>query len=220
MRSTDQLLLAILVSDNMNANQAAMTSLLETVRIPAQQGQQQNQPATVVPPPTQSAALVPETFRSSDNQVSLVLPGEGVVLDHIADQQVLAYGDSETAAQSRLYSAKPDLAPLTPLTGSGGLVILYPMERFGIDPQNPNLAPLMERALGNLTGYTVEQTAQPLAGGGVYAVISLYRRAWLSGADPVRRSNRLRDGDDHARRLRRQQRHPARHRQVGARARR
>ncbi len=174
MHSSDQLLLAILVSDNMDANQAQLTNLLETISIPAEQGQQQqNQPATPVPPqPTQSVARVPQTFRSSDNQVSLVLPGAGVVLDHIADQQVLAYGDSDAAAQSRLYSAKPDLAPLTPLSGSGGLLIIYPMDRFGIDPQNPDLAPLMERALGGLTGYTVEQASQPLDGGGVYAVIA------------------------------------------------
>ncbi len=172
LHSDQALLVAVVLSSDVNANRAVMTSILDSVSIPAQQAQP-TLPATALPPqPTQSTARVPMTFRSSDNQVSLVLPGEGVVLDHIADQQVLAYGDSEAAAQSRLYSAKPDLAPLTPLSGTGGLLILYPMDRFGIDPQNPDLAPLMERALGGLTGYTVEQAAQPLDGGGVYAVIA------------------------------------------------
>ncbi len=171
MRSTDQLLLAILVSDNMDVNQAAMTGLLETVRVPAETG---NAPApTAMPPqPTQSSGDTAQTYRSSDNQVSLVLPGVGTILDHIADQQVLAYGENDAAAQSRLYSVNPDLAPQTPISGTGGVIILYPMSRFQIDPQNPDLAPLMERALGGLTGYTVEQTAQPLAGGGLYAVIA------------------------------------------------
>ena len=171
MRSTDQLLLAILVSDNMDVNQAAMANLLETVRVPAETG---NAPApTAMPPqPTQSSGDTAQTYRSSDNQVSLVLPGPGTVLDHMADQNILAYGENDAAAQSRLYSVNPDLAPQTPISGTGGVIILYPMSRFQIDPQNPDLAPLMERALGGLTGYTVEQTAQPLAGGGLYAVIA------------------------------------------------
>ena len=101
-----------------------------------------------------------------------MLPGTGVVLDHIADQQILAYGENDAAAQSRLYSVNPELAPQTPISGAGGVIILYPMDRFGIDPQNPDLAPLMERALGDLTGFTIEQAAQPLAGGGLYAVIA------------------------------------------------
>ena len=177
MNSQDQLLLAILISDT-NANQPAMANMLETVRIPAEANQpappptQANMPTAQPPQPTQSSGDTAQTYRSSDNQVSLVLPGAGTVLDHIADQQVLAYGENDAAAQSRLYSVNPDLAPQTPISGTGGVIILYPMSRYQIDPQNPDLAPLMERALGGLTGYTVEQAAQPLAGGGLYAVIA------------------------------------------------
>ncbi len=121
-------------------------------------------------------------MRSSDNGVSLEIPGNWTVLDHVADATVLAYGDSDAAAQSRLFSAKPDLAPQTPISGNGGLIILYSMSQFGIDPANPDLSGLMERALGNLQGYTVEQAAQPLegSGGGLYAVISGGERGYLA----------------------------------------
>ena len=180
LRSQDQLLLVILISDDIATNQAAMTNLLESIRMPAEANQPAPLPTqatvpTAQPPqpqPTQSSGDTAQTYRSSDNQVSLVLPGPGTVLDHMADQNILAYGENDAAAQSRLYSVNPDLAPQTPISGTGGVIILYPMSRFQIDPQNPDLSGLMERALGGLTGYTVEQTAQPLAGGGLYAVIA------------------------------------------------
>ncbi len=172
MHSDQQLLVGVVLSDDVNGNRPVMETILESVGIPAQQTQQ-NLPATALPPqPTQSSSDTPQTYRSSDNQVSLVLPGAGTILDHIADQQTLAYGENDAAAQSRLYSVNPDLAPRTPISGTGGVIILYSMDRFGINPQNPDLAPLMERALGGLQGYTVEQAAQPLAGGGLYAVIA------------------------------------------------
>ncbi len=86
----------------------------------------------------------------------------------------IAFGDSDDAMQSRLYAVKPDLATDTPLTGSGGVVVLYPMAQFGIDPQNPDLSGLMQRVAGSLQGYTVVQAAQPLAGsdGAFYAEIT------------------------------------------------
>ncbi len=166
MHSQDQLVVAILISDDLPTNRAAMSGLLETIRTPAEPPMTEPRPTNASPPTAQAqdSDLTPQTVRSSDDQVSLVLPGEGTVLDYIADDQILAYGDSDTAAQSRLYSAKPDLAPKTALSGSGGVIILYSMDRFGIDPQNPDLAPLMQQALAGLTGYTVEQAAQPLEG--------------------------------------------------------
>ena len=191
LRSQDQLLLVILISDDIATNQATMTNLLESIRMPAEANQpaplptQASVPTAQPPQPTQSSGDSAQTYRSSNNQVSLVLPGPGTIIDHIADKQVLAYGENDAAAQSRLYSVNPDLAPQTPISGTGGVIVLYPMDRFGIDPQNPDLSGLMERALGGLTGYTVEQAAQPLAGGGTLRRDRVRHRARLSGADPV-----------------------------------
>jgi hypothetical protein len=100
----------------------------------------------------------------------------------MADANILAFGDSPAAAMSRLFSAKPDLATETPISGNGGLIILYPMSQFGIDPANPDLSALMSRALGNLAGYTIVQAAQPLEGSpnALYAVISGAEHGYLT----------------------------------------
>ncbi len=180
LHSDQTLLVAVVLSNDVNANGAVMTSILDSVRMPAESGNEppptamppQPQPTEDVIPVQPTPTLTPQTVRSSDDQVSLVLPGPGTVLDHMADQNILAYGATDAAAQSRLYSVNADLAPSTPLSGTGGVIILYPMDRFGIDPQNPDLTGLMDRALGGLKGYTVEQAAQPIGDGGLYAEIA------------------------------------------------
>ena len=206
LRSQDQLLLVILISDDIATNQAAMTNLLESIRMPAEANQPAPLPTqatvpTAQPPqpqPTQSSGDTAQTYRSSDNQVSLVLPGPGTVLDHMADQNILAYGENDAAAQSRLYSVNPDLAPQTPISGTGGVIILYPMSRFQIDPQNPD-----PRAADGARARRADRLHGRTDGAAARGRRTLRRdrvrhRARLSGADPVRRSDRLRDRDDHA----------------------
>ena len=168
--SEKQLLVGVVLSNDTNADKEVMAGILETIHIPSESGG--TIPATAVPAASQ-------TVRSSDQRVSLIIPGDWVALDHIADQTILAYGDS-AAAQSRLCSAKPGLAPQTAISGNGGLIILYPMSQFNIDPQNPDLSVLMRRALGNLQGYTVEQTAQTLDGKALVAVIVGTERGYLA----------------------------------------
>jgi hypothetical protein len=169
LHTDEQLLVSVIMSNNLDTNRTTMSGILETIHIPAESGEQQ-------------AALLAaaQTVRSSDGQVSLEIPGDWIVLDHVADENIFAYGDDETAAQSRLYSANPNLAPETAIVGNGGLIILYPMSQFSIDPQEPDLGSLMESALGGLQGYTVEQAAQPLEGGGLYALISGTERGYLA----------------------------------------
>jgi hypothetical protein len=175
LHTDQQLLVGVIMSNDVATNRTIMSGILESIHIPAQSGEAQ----AALPSESDLLAAI-QTVRSSDGQVSLEIPEDWIVLDHVADENILAYGDGETAAQSRLYSAKPDLAPETAIAGNGGLIILYPMSQFSIDPQEPDLTPLMERALGGLQGYTVEQAAQPLEGGGLYAVNSGAERGYLA----------------------------------------
>lgn len=190
MHSEDRLLIALILTEDTAADLDAIDAILNSIRIPPES----TAPATPEPVPSEEVAPVtpepapseevapaaPLTVRSSDMRTSLVIPEDWTLLDNIADQNILAYGDSVAAAQSRLYAAKPDLAPDTAITGDGGLVILYAMSQFGIDPAAPDFAPLMERALAGLTGYTVEQAPAPLGSGGLVAVISGAETGYLA----------------------------------------
>ncbi len=175
MHSTDQVLVAIVLSDDKATNDSLMLNIIESIQIPAAGSRQTSgelQPTTTAP--TEQAPAETETYRSSDNQLSLDVPSGWTILDHIADGAILAYGDTPDAAMSRLYSVKPDLATKTVISGDGGVVVLYPMSQFGIDPNKPDLMPLITRALGNLKGYTVSQQPEAVPGmdGAVYAIIA------------------------------------------------
>ncbi|MBK8024797.1 MAG: hypothetical protein IPK19_26105 [Chloroflexi bacterium] len=186
LRSENQLAVALVLSDDFAGNRAAMAGVLETIRLPAENAGsnpavQQTQPAAE---PTAALSEMPLT-RSSDNRVSFILPAPWTVLDHMADAQILAFGDTFEAADSRLTSARPDLGQGLAMTGVGGLIILYPMANFGIDPASPDLAPLMAQALGQLQGqgYTVEEAAQPFADPalvGQYALIKGAEQGYLA----------------------------------------
>ncbi len=180
MHTDDQLLVGVVLTDDLNANRDQMMGILDSIRIPPEAANVEQSPVTLVPPLATAAA--PMTVRSTDDQVSLIIPSDWTMLDHIADGAILAYGDSEDAAMSRLYSVKPDLASAVVITGSGGVVVLYPMAQFGIDPSNPDLMPLIQRALGNLQGYSVAQPPQPLPGidHAVYAIISGTESGYLA----------------------------------------
>lgn len=179
---TDAHLLVVLVlSDNVATNRAQMTALLDSIRIPAEAANAPV-PTQVAPQPTLAAPAELHTLRSGDNQVSLVIPLNWNVLDHVADGSILTYGNSPDAAMSRLYSVKPAFATETVISGLGGVVVLYPMSQFGIDPAKPDLTALMKRALSNLQGYTVEQIARPLDGtpNALYAIINGTEHGYLA----------------------------------------
>ncbi len=183
LHTDEHLLVVMIISDKVAANRAQMDAILDGIRIPAEAAVQPlTIPTQAAPTPIAAQPTEAQTVRSSDLRVSLVLPASAVVLDHIADANILAYGDSSDAAQSRLFSAKPDLASETAISGNGGLIILYPMSQFDIDPANPDLSALMTRALGNLQGYTVVQAAQPLEGSpnALFAVISGTEQGYLA----------------------------------------
>lgn len=177
MRSDRQLLVVLMLSSDVDADSDVINAMLESIRIPAAAGEQPVIVPTQPVPMTETAVV-----RSGDLRVSLHMSPAWVLLDYVADANILAFGDSDAAAQSRLFSAKPDLATETAITGNGGLIILYPMSQFGIDPANPDLSALMTRALGNLPGYTVEQAAAPLEGipNALYAIISGTEHGYLA----------------------------------------
>lgn len=180
MQAGDQIAVELILSSDFAADREVMSGILESMRVPPETagggGLLQVLPTVAAPP---ALSLV----RSSDERLSLVMPDNWRVLDHLKDADILAYGDSDAAAEARLASARSDLAAVSPLTGSGGLVILYPMSRFSIDPAAPDLSALMGQALSQLesAGYRVAQAAQPFGGSvaGLYAIIDGTEHGYL-----------------------------------------
>ncbi|MBL8130545.1 MAG: hypothetical protein JNL42_01700 [Anaerolineae bacterium] len=183
LHADNQLAVALILSDNFAANRAVMSGVLETLRLPAESA------ALVISPPVLPTAPAgtggSSIVRSSDSRVSFIPPAPWTVLDHMADAQILAFGDTFEAADARLTSARPDLGQGSSMTGVGGLIILYPMANFGIDPAAPDLAPLMAQALSQLQGqgYTIEEAAQPFTDPalvGHYALIKGTEQGYLA----------------------------------------
>ncbi|MCC6803162.1 MAG: hypothetical protein IT319_09775 [Anaerolineae bacterium] len=129
--------------------------------------------------PEQTAAPEDELVlaSSSDQRMSFLVPGSWIVYDLMGDYDIYAYGDTDAAGYSRLGSVRPDLVnPPVPITGIGGVIMLYPMSDFGIDPLVVDLEPLMDRLLQNLTasGYEVVEETRPLyvdPSEGIYVVV-------------------------------------------------
>jgi hypothetical protein len=115
---------------------------------------------------------------AKEGRLSLVVQANWIVYDLAADEGVYAYGDIDMAGLSRLASVRPDLVTQSvPITGIGGVIMLYPMSDFGIDPESVDLEPLMDGLLQNLTssGYEVVEETLPLYADpseGIYVVVS------------------------------------------------
>ncbi len=172
------LLVGMVLSDDPTMSPAALTDILDKLLIGADVGAagpvQPVNPDVISPSTPEATPGAPAIWRSSDQRVSLDLPADWTVLDHIADADTMAYGDSLEAARSRLASARPDLADKTPITGSGGLVILYRAANLNVNPQSPDLGPLMTQALAQLKtqGYVADAPmALESVPGGLYAYI-------------------------------------------------
>lgn len=139
-------------------------------------------PTPVAAAPSPAPALAMTVQRSAGDKLSLALPSGWVFIDQSADRNTVAYGDSQAAAQSRLDTVVPPAAGTAPvaLTGNGGVVVLYPMSGFGIDPAAPNLSPLFDRLLGGLkgSGYTILAEPRPMPIGGTQGLLAI-----VSGAE-------------------------------------
>ncbi len=137
------------------------------------------QPTPVAAAPSPVAAVAMTLQRSAGDKLSLQLPTGWVFIDQSATRNAIAYGDSQAAAQSRFDTVIPPAAGTAPvpLTGSGGVVVLYPMSGFGVDPNAPDLKPLLDRLIGGLkgSGYQIIVEPRPMAVGpaqGIVAVVS------------------------------------------------
>lgn len=109
-------------------------------------------PTTAAPPvaPNDAAQVI---FYPMDGGVaSIHLPANWIVYDRLQQDNLFAYGDTDAAAASRFGTVRADLVPATPVTGAGGLVILYDPAEVGVDPANPDLALLLNPVAERLTG--------------------------------------------------------------------
>lgn len=129
-------------------------------------------PSEVAPAPDNEIITIP----AKENRLSISIPADWLVLDRAADLGTYAYGNTEEAVRSRFGTVYPEsLTSSIPLTGLGGLIVLYSMAEYGVDPATPNLQPLMARLLQSLTdsGYEIVEQITPLgsaAANGIYMV--------------------------------------------------
>ncbi len=93
----------MIVTDALETNQAQMMALLDTIRIPAETTAGE-QPAAGG---AADASAVLALYRNPDGLLSFDLPEGWLTLDFAAAQNVLAYGDSNDAAVSRLARPGP-----------------------------------------------------------------------------------------------------------------
>ncbi len=131
-------------------------------------------PVAAAPSPAAAAELTIQ--RSAGDRLSIALPAGWVFIDQSADKNAVAFGDSQVAAQSRLNTVVPPAAGAArlALTGTGGVVVLYPMSGFGVDPAAPDLSPLFDQLLGALknSGYQIIVEPRPMAVGPAQGVMA------------------------------------------------
>jgi hypothetical protein len=112
-------------------------------------------------------------YRSQDEGLSALLPENWIILDHFADTNVIAFGDTQAAAESRLASAYPDLVAPSAFSGVGGLVIAYALSDLGLTPETADVTTVINQLAANLEaqGFRVAETAQPLTIGGMEGTV-------------------------------------------------
>jgi hypothetical protein len=151
--ANQQFVIVLVVTDALDAHQAEMLAIIETIRIPAADV------GSVAP-------LINETItvRAAQDSLSVELPANWVTLDFVATNDAFAFGDSDQAAQTRLASANPQLAESGAISGLGGLILLYDAAAVNLDPAQPNLTALMDQVVSGLQGqgYRVIEAAQPV----------------------------------------------------------
>jgi len=152
-----QLVVVMILTDALNAQQAEMLAIMETIRIPAAAA------GDAAP-----AAGETITVRAAQDSLSLELPANWLTLDFLAANDAFAFGDSDTAAQTRLASAYPQLAESGAISGLGGLILLYDAAAVNVDSAQPNLTALMDQVVSGLEGqgYRIIEAAQAVTIGG------------------------------------------------------
>ncbi len=99
-----ELFLIVVLTDNLSTNQTTMNAIMDSIRVPPESASQQPTPVTQLQPTTEGAATATAveslTVRSSDQRVSLDVPADWTVMDRIADQNTLVYGNSPEAEGS------------------------------------------------------------------------------------------------------------------------
>lgn len=176
----DKVVVSIVVSDNPEPVRPALLGVLESVRVPAQaaadqQPAAQDQPAGGGIGGVLSASVPAQLalFRAQGEGMSLLLPENWITLDQFADQRVIAFGDTQAAAESRLASARPDLATPAPFSGIGGLMIAYNLSDLGLTPERANVTNVLNQLTANLEaqGFRVTEAVQPMTIGGMEGTV-------------------------------------------------
>ncbi len=184
---------------NFESYRQTLIEVAATIQVPAEPGAVTEPPVVVVQPtplpptvmlvptrvaiptlaPTQTIVrVVPgDVLDLGNHTLSIRLPVGWKWIDRSADQGIIVFGDTEAARLSRLGAIRPDLQPQAPaISGTGGVVALYPMDTLGLTPATLDLKALMARVLDGLkgAGYTIEAQPQPIhleQHNGLYAIV-------------------------------------------------
>lgn len=144
-------------------NRELLETILLSIHVPAEEG------VTADQGPDQVDTIDSTLVRSSDEIVSIVIPEGWLHLDELAENNVLAFGSTEAGMQSRHDVALADDPAAVEVSDSGGVVQLFSFDEVGIDPDNPDVTPLIGqiRNLYERVGFViVEEPTEFTAGDG------------------------------------------------------
>jgi hypothetical protein len=144
-------------------NREFLDTILRSIRVPAEEG------VTAGQAPEQVDTADSMLVRSADETVSIVIPEGWQYLDELQENNVLAFGSTEAGFQSRRDVALSDDPSAIEVSDSGGVVQLFSFDDVGIDPENPDVSPLIGqiRNLYERVGFTIiEEPTEFTAGDG------------------------------------------------------
>lgn len=166
-------------------HQQVMLDIIESIRVPAENGAI-TQPEPLGQGQGRGRERPLTLFNAGEGRLSIMLPDDYHIVDHVAQENIIAWGDEENAALSRLGAVRADLVErVIPPEDVGGVVVLYTLESLDLTPETLDLAALMTNVLNGLenTGYTIEQPAEAFTAGesdGLFAVVRGAEHGYLA----------------------------------------
>ena len=120
-------------------NDELLFTLVQNISIPAETGG--STPTNNVDVTDSNVNL----FASSDGRMSVVVPDGWATIDQLATDNVLAFGNTDAGASTRRDVILADDPSTIFVEDSGGVIRILSSTENGIDPNNPDVMPLMQQ---------------------------------------------------------------------------
>lgn len=149
------------------ANRDLLYSIIQSVRIPAEEG------AVTPPDNTTTSGTIDEgtLVRATDGSLSVVVPTGWSFRDELVENEIFVFGENEAEAENRsVFWVSNELVEVA---GAGGLISLRTFEAFGVDPATFDIETTMNNFIRNLELEAIEpiQIMDTSSNPGAHAVI-------------------------------------------------